>query len=246
MSIIERNPLISVVIRCKNEERYLPHILEAIKNQTYKNIEIIIVDDHSQDKTLTIAKQYGCKIIHFPDNQRFSHGLSCNLGAVQAKGEYISYLNGHTIPDTKMYLENGLKEFENVVVWWVYGPLLAHKDGTLADKLLFNIYGYVKCLRKHKATRQSINLLATMNAMIRRDLREQSQFDEDINWGLGGEDYKWAAEILTKGYVIIHNNRFRVRHSHHLKMSELLRQFKNRKKMAGDSTHVPEAQKRHI
>lgn len=246
MNIIEKKPLVSVVIRCKNEERYLPQILDVLKDQTYKNIEIIIVDDHSQDKTITIAKQHGCKIVHLPDNQRFSHGRSCNLWASHAKGEYIVYLNGHTIPDTKTYIENWLKEFENNTVGGVYGPLLAHKDGTIADKLLYNIYGYVKCVRKHKATKQSINLLATMNAMIRRDLREQSQFDEYINWGMGGEDNKWAVEILNKGYVIIHNNRFRVRHSHHLKMSELFRQFKNRKKMAGDSNQVPEVQRKNI
>jgi len=246
MDIVEKNPLISVVIRCKNEQKYLPKVLAALQDQTYTHFEIIIVDDHSQDRTLDIAKQYKCKIVSIPDTVKFSHGYSCNLGASHANGEYIVYLNGHTIPDSRKYLESGLRNFEDPNVAGVYGPLLAHKDGTLADKLLFNTYGYIRLLIKYPATKKSVALLATMSAMIRTSLWQKTHFDEHINWGMGGEDYKRAANVLDDWYTIIHDNKFRARHSHHLKMSELPRQLRNRKKMAGDSKQIPEAQRRHI
>lgn len=246
MDIVEKSPLISVIIRCKNEQKYLPKVLKTLQDQTYTHFEIVIVDDHSQDRTLDIAKQYKCKIVSIPDTVKFSHGYSCNLGASHAKWEYIVYLNGHTIPDSKSYLESGLRNFQDTNVAGVYGPLLAHKDWTLADKLLFNPYGYIRLLRKYSATKKSVALLATMSAMIRKNLWEKSHFDEHINWGMGGEDYKRAAEMLDNWYKIIHDNRFIARHSHHLKINELLWQLKNRKKMAGDSTQVPEVQKKHI
>lgn len=181
MDIVEKNPLISVVIRCKNEQKYLPKVLKALQDQTYTHFEMIIVDDHSQDRTLDIAKQYKCKIVSIPDTVKFSHGYSCNLGASHASGEYIVYLNGHTIPDSKRYLESGLRNFQNTNVAGVYGPLLAHKDGTLADKLLFNTYGYIRLLIKYPATKKSVALLATMSAMIRTSLWKETHFDEHIN-----------------------------------------------------------------
>ena len=53
----------SVVIRTKNEERYLGQVLKILRQQTYKNFEVIIVDDNSEDKTIKIAQKYNCKII---------------------------------------------------------------------------------------------------------------------------------------------------------------------------------------
>jgi glycosyltransferase involved in cell wall biosynthesis len=47
-------PLVSIVIRTKNEEKWLPYCIEAIRTQTYTNFEIIIVDNESTDNTLDI------------------------------------------------------------------------------------------------------------------------------------------------------------------------------------------------
>jgi len=51
-------PLISVIIPTYNSEKTLPLCLESIKRQTYKNIEVIIVDNFNVDRTVDIAKRY--------------------------------------------------------------------------------------------------------------------------------------------------------------------------------------------
>ena len=51
-------PLVSVIIPTYNSEKTLPLCLESIKRQTYKNIEVIIVDNFSVDRTVDIAKRY--------------------------------------------------------------------------------------------------------------------------------------------------------------------------------------------
>ena len=54
-----KNKLVSIIIRTKNEERWINSCLESIFSQTYKNFEIIIVDNYSTDKTVKKAEQFG-------------------------------------------------------------------------------------------------------------------------------------------------------------------------------------------
>ncbi|MBO7316689.1 MAG: glycosyltransferase family 2 protein, partial [Paludibacteraceae bacterium] len=52
------NTFISLIICCKNEEKHLPKLLESIRNQKYRNFELIIANDHSTDNSATILKQF--------------------------------------------------------------------------------------------------------------------------------------------------------------------------------------------
>ena len=56
-------PLVSIIIRTKNEERWIEHCLASIKDQTIKNHEIIIVDNNSDDFSVQVASKYSDKII---------------------------------------------------------------------------------------------------------------------------------------------------------------------------------------
>jgi glycosyltransferase involved in cell wall biosynthesis len=56
------NPLVSVIIPTYNSSRTLKKSLESIKNQTYENIEIIVVDNNSKDNTKDIALEYTDKV----------------------------------------------------------------------------------------------------------------------------------------------------------------------------------------
>ncbi|MCD6457851.1 MAG: glycosyltransferase [Thermoproteales archaeon] len=55
---MEDSSLVSVIILTYNFERFIEVCLQSIKNQTYKNIEIIVVDKGSKDRTVSIAKKY--------------------------------------------------------------------------------------------------------------------------------------------------------------------------------------------
>ena len=63
------NPLVSIILRTKNEERWITKCLKKIFEQSYKNFEIIIVDNYSTDKTVKKAEQFGIsKILNFTSN----------------------------------------------------------------------------------------------------------------------------------------------------------------------------------
>lgn len=96
----KNNPLVSVVIPAYNAEGFLPELLEAVIKQTYKNIEIIIINDCSKDGTLRVAKDYAKKDkrIKVYDNKT-NLGISANRakGVKLARGEYICWQDADDI-----------------------------------------------------------------------------------------------------------------------------------------------------
>ena len=60
---MKKKPLVSIIIRSKNEEKWISHCLTMIHKQSYKNFEIILVDNLSTDNTIKIAKRFNVKKI---------------------------------------------------------------------------------------------------------------------------------------------------------------------------------------
>ena len=90
--------LVSVVIPVYNSEKYLEACLNSILNQTYENIEIIVVDDGSTDSSLEILKQFSSKVRIFSQE---NNGLasSLNLGINKVRGRWLKWFS----PDDIMY-----------------------------------------------------------------------------------------------------------------------------------------------
>src|SRR5260221_5692856 len=84
-------PLVSIIIPAWNEEKNIGRLLQSIKVQSYKNIEIILVDDGSTDKTAEIAKKLGARVFK---RVRHERSVERNFGATKAKGEYLIFLDG--------------------------------------------------------------------------------------------------------------------------------------------------------
>ena len=103
--------MISVIIPTLNEEKYIPKLLDCIKEQTYTNFEIIVVDANSKDNTLKIAKKYGCRIFLEPKNEVGHPGMARNIGAKNAKGEYLLFLDSD-ITFHKDFLKNIKSQLE--------------------------------------------------------------------------------------------------------------------------------------
>jgi glycosyltransferase involved in cell wall biosynthesis len=96
------NPLISVVIPTYNEEKDIPECLSSLAKQSYKNKEVIIVDDGSTDKTLEVIKKFKPRVIK---GQHKGPGFSRNLGSKKAKGSILIFVDADMTFD-KDYLKN--------------------------------------------------------------------------------------------------------------------------------------------
>jgi glycosyltransferase involved in cell wall biosynthesis len=92
--------MLSIIIPTLNEEKYLPSLLQDLKAQTNKDIEIIVADSYSQDSTSQIAKKYGARIILCSKGK--GPAGARNEGARIAKGEYLLFLDADVrIQDSK-------------------------------------------------------------------------------------------------------------------------------------------------
>ncbi|RZL32889.1 MAG: glycosyltransferase [Pedobacter sp.] len=94
--------LISVIIPAYNVALYLPQCLQNLKYQTYKNLEIIVVDDGSTDDTAKIAEQHGVKLIS-QANQGVS--VARNTGIKNATGAYLHFLDPDDLISLNFYEE---------------------------------------------------------------------------------------------------------------------------------------------
>lgn len=95
---IPKTPLVSIVIIAYNEEEYIGGLLESIKAQGYPRYEIIVVDDHSADKTVGIAKNYAHSLpIKVVQKDIRGASRSRNYGATFAEGELILFLDADVV-----------------------------------------------------------------------------------------------------------------------------------------------------
>ncbi|MCP6726820.1 MAG: glycosyltransferase [Patescibacteria group bacterium] len=98
--------MISIIIPTLNEEKYLGKLLKSIKEQGRDDVEIIVADADSQDKTPEIAKKYGCKVV--------KGGLPAvgrNAGAKAAKGDILIFADADVVFPNDFF-KKGLLEFE--------------------------------------------------------------------------------------------------------------------------------------
>ncbi len=102
---IDEWPIISVVIPVFNAEKYLHKCLNSIINSTLKNIEIICVNDGSEDNSLSVLNEYKRKDSRIRVlSQNHSHaGVARNAGLAVAKGEYIHFMDADDWIDETAY-----------------------------------------------------------------------------------------------------------------------------------------------
>lgn len=198
------NTLVSVIIRTKNEERWISQCLKEVFAQRYKDFEVIIVDNRSNDRTIEKAKQFNIKKIVTCDE--YFPGKALNIGIGEAKGDFIACLSGHCIPINDEWLSNLVKDFESDAIAGVYGrqePMNFTPNSDKRDLAL--VFG----LDKKVQIKESF--FHNANSMIRKSVWDCVPFDDNIT---NIEDRVWAQKVLQMGYKIIYEPEASVYHYH--------------------------------
>ncbi len=199
---------ISIIIRTKNEEKWLGKCLKSVFSQSVKtDIEVIVVDNNSSDHTLPIAKRFPVKkIINI---SKFFPGKALNDGIKASDGDFIVCLSAHCIPKTNDWLQKMLYNFENTDnVAGVYGRQLPLSYTDPVDKRdLLIVFG------KDKRVQIEDYFFHNANSMIPRDIWEKYPFDESLT---NIEDRVWGKEVINAGYKLIYEPNAAVYHHHGL------------------------------
>lgn len=201
-------PNVSIIIRTKNEERWIGICLKGVFEQTYKDFEVILVDNASTDQTLDKAKKYPIKILNIID---YLPGKAINLGVSESKGNIIVILSGHCIPVNENWLENLIDDLDDLNVAGVYGrqePMSFSSDSDKRD--LITVFGLDKKVQKKDP------FFHNANSAIRKTFLDKYPFDENAT---NVEDRIWGMEVIKAGYKIIYEPLASVFHFHGINQS---------------------------
>ena len=102
------SPLVSICIPAYNVENYLEETIQSILNQTYRNIEVIIVDDGSKDGSLAVAKRFENENIKIYSQKNSGASAARNKAYSYSNGEFIKFLDGDDLINPEM-IENQVK-----------------------------------------------------------------------------------------------------------------------------------------
>jgi len=172
--------LVSIIIPVHNVEKYIGRCLESVINQTYQNIEIILIVDSSTDKSEDICLQYKNKYnrIILQKSENKSAGKSRNLGIDLVKGKYVCFVDSDDYID-KNYIYNfcsKIKETnadavfcgynkikdDELIVYSKYNEKLYNKE-EINEKIICNSFRY-------KSNLNDISIVAVWGAMYRAEI----------------------------------------------------------------------------
>ena len=201
------NPFVSIIVRTKNEDFWIGKCLNEIFNQKYKKFEVILVDNNSKDKTISIVKKNfpKVKIINYK-SKIFLPGKALNLGIKKSKGSLVAMISGHCIPKNENWLNNLVQNFKNSDVIACYGrqePSDISEPSDVRD--LMYLFGLDKKIQIKDP------FFHNANSMIRKSTWKKNQFDETIKHI---EDRLWASLVLKNGKKIIYEPNSSVIHFH--------------------------------
>ncbi|MEP0804235.1 MAG: glycosyltransferase family 2 protein [Chloroflexota bacterium] len=195
----------SIVIRAYNEERHIGRLLEGIRHQTVRDVEIILVDSGSTDGTVSVAEGFGARVVRIPPAE-FTFGRSLNFGVRAATREFVVIASAHVYPVYPDWLESLLYPFEDEKVALTYGKQRGPATAKFSEQQIFHQwYPDVSSLDQPTA------FCNNANAAIRRSLWERHPYDETLT---GLEDVEWGKWAKEQGYKIAYVAEAEIIHVH--------------------------------
>lgn len=174
--------LVSVIVPTFNSERFLEACLRSVNGQTYGNVEVIVVDNHSADKTREIAKRYGARIVE----SRAKRSEARNIGARKATGELVFFVDSdmeltpNVVDECVAKVESG---FDAVII-----PEISVGEGFWA-----------KCRALEKACYVGDDAIEASRLFRRRVFEKIGGYDVELE---AGEDWDLNRRTIRSGYRI--------------------------------------------
>jgi glycosyltransferase involved in cell wall biosynthesis len=205
--------LISIIVPVYNTEKYLDNCIKSIVNQSYKNLEIILIDDGSTDNSGEICEKWSKKDSRIVLIHQNNQGVSTarNIGLNIATGEYIGFVDSDDYIDEKMYelLINKIKKYDAGICFCnvyavndniINAPQMSYPE-ICTSKEFMNIYW---------KTKNKNGVL--WNKLIKSKYFKNIKFESNISYA---EDVLVYFQILNraekvvfeKSYLYFHRNR---------------------------------------
>ncbi|MBE5842618.1 MAG: glycosyltransferase [Butyrivibrio sp.] len=215
----KQNILISVVVACYNVEQFVPRCIESIMAQTYKNLEIILIDDGARDNTGSILDHYKTlddRIVVVHQTNQGAAGAR-NDGIAMAKGKYIGFVDGDDYIEPYMYeyMLNAIEASQaDISVCRYFSE--SQDEGFMSKSYSKKGLVHVEDVKHEKVTERGVNVLimsgeealkeyveesdkivirnAPWNKLYRAELLDENSFPVQRYY----EDIVFQARVMTK------------------------------------------------
>lgn len=197
--------LVSIIVRTKNEEEWIADCLDAIYKQTYKNLEVILVDTGSTDDTLEkVAVFPQVKVVHYTDP--YLPGKALNFGCKEATGDYLVFISAHCVPVDDQWLISLIEPLLAPEVAAVYG-----RQEPTADSDPFDKRDLILTFGLDRKVQWTEPFFHNANSAMKKELWDKIPFDDTVT---NIEDRVWAANMQSLGYCITYEPSASVFHHH--------------------------------
>ncbi len=130
---------ITIITVCRNSEQFLSGTIESVINQTYPNIEYLVIDGASTDRTVDIIKKYEPHINFWMSEADDGMYDAINKGLRIATGDYILILNSDDMLAGKETIEEVVKKMKVEKTEYYYGNMIKLKESSLKKVKLFSV-----------------------------------------------------------------------------------------------------------
>jgi 2-desacetyl-2-hydroxyethyl bacteriochlorophyllide A dehydrogenase len=210
-------PETSVIIRTFNEEAHLPELLDGLKQQTYDDYEVVVVDSGSVDRTRDIASPVASKLLRISSHD-FTFGYSLNVGIQAAEGKYAAIVSAHMLPVDEHWLGNLVESLGDGQTAMSYGRQVGWNTSKFSE-----IMDLDRTFGADRRVQRSPDYFAhNANSAIRKELWDQHPFNETIP---GLEDIEWARHWLDEGYQVVYDPRASLHHIHEEQWRQVQRRY---------------------
>ena len=212
---------VSLIIRTKNEERWIKPCLDSLIKQSYSNFEVIIVDNNSIDDTLKIINNHTLinkiKIVKI---QKYIPGESLNIGIKAASGKVIVCISAHCIPGDDKWLKNLVSPLNlDSKIVATYGrqiPMPYSNPDDVRDLLLV--------FSKDERYQKNDYFFHNAHSAFFKSIWKKFPFSESLT---NIEDREFGKNLIENGYTIYYNPKPVVYHYHGIHQSN------NKKRLSG-------------
>lgn len=191
-----KSPLVSVVLTTYNRADLISETIESILSQTFRNFELIVVDDGSTDNTEEVVRSYNDERVHYIKTDNWGGPAKPrNIGIKKAKGEYIAFCD-----DDDLWLPNKLevqlKHFDSDTIIGVGSPFVIIGDLTFYKRKRKSQCAILDFDKILFGNRCPLSSLIIKNFGFYFDESEEFKFVEDF-------DFLLSITLKTKKYIKI-------------------------------------------
>jgi teichuronic acid biosynthesis glycosyltransferase TuaG len=190
-----QRPLISVIMPVFNAEKYVGEAINSVLSQEYHQIELIVVDDGSTDKSMDIITSFSDKRISLYKQENSGVASARNAGLMEMKGDYFCFLDADDIM-TKVALISRLKEFELAPDLAFVGGGQVQKNSDLSQILKTQLPTYYGPPRKGLVMLDDRCFINCGTWLIKRDKQRKYMFP--LGW-THSEDLAFFLSISDQG-----------------------------------------------